>query len=171
MEETVRFSGYRSGTNEKYLRKENVDKSGRNEEGTTNNNDRKKKYANIPPKGLEFPPSKMRAGAMADAIDCTDNSFDDEDYDEEVEDMPTARSHGCNSTLPSSKSSTDAAKEIAALIDEEQVNDDLILKLVRKINKYGRRKNDIGTILVLFPGVAEISSVDAPQEKGPHKSS
>lgn len=153
--EAVELSRYTLSPNDRYAKKRSYAKvsNNRNQQGNQEGNHGDKKYKNTQAVDNIHTNLAHLDLSAAQVSDMLDGPMDDE-RDEDMSSMSKQNVKHHDIDLANS-----THEEITKLIDEEQVNVDLIHDLVKRIDEDGRKRNDMGAILIFLPGVAEISAV------------
>lgn len=153
--EAVELSGYTLSPSDRYAKKRsNVKVSrNRNEQGNQKEDQDDKKHGDSPPvDNIRTNLARLDVSAT-ELSDMLGSAMDDE-REKDIASFSNQNVKQYNTDLTTSNH-----EDISKLIDEEQVNVDLIHLLVKRIDKDGRKRNDMGAILIFLPGVAEIAAV------------
>lgn len=140
--DVVAYCGYRMKPGDPFSKKPSFDK-------------RHTKYGPEPPPDAVFPVNRNNASL---AVAEEDGSADD-CYDEESDSEKPCEPGSILAPLAPCNSQDSGVKQTVSLIDQRKVNVDLISLLVTRVDTEGRKRNEMGAILIFLPGAAEIAAV------------
>lgn len=135
LKDVIAFCGYRMKPGDPFSKKSHI-------KGT------KSKYGPEPPQDATLPVYKWRA-SLTDEDESIPSSEDESGF----EDTP---SESVLTPLPSCDPKNPDVERTVGLIDQQKINLDLISMLVNRIDVEGRRRNEMGAILIFLPGAADI---------------